>query len=82
MSERNIMKSFVLQKKNLHLLTFSDWQEHIIQIQNLQNFKTSQHYSSIFKLIYFRYNDQLPSKIKNIFIQNESANPYNARRQR
>ena len=41
----------------------------ILKIQNIIKF-------NILKLIYLYHNDQLPLKIKNIFIRNESVNPY------
>ena len=65
----------------MRLLTFSDYHEHtspifkslkVLKLQDIIKF-------SILKLIYFYFNDQLPLQVKNIFIKNESVNPYNTR---
>ena len=59
-------KIFVLQKKCVRLLLFS------------YSSKTSRYIKfTILKIIYFYFNDQLPLQVKNIFIKNESVNPYN-----
>ena len=80
-SQKNMKKIFVLQKKGWRLLTFSDYREHtssvfkslkVLKLQDIIKF-------SILKLIYFYFNDQLPLQVKNIFIKNESVNPYNTR---
>ena len=80
MSQKN-MKNFVLQKKCMRLLTFSDYHEHtspifkslkVLKLQDIIKF-------GILKIIYFYFNDQLPLQVKNIFIKNESVNPYNTR---
>ena len=74
-------KIFVLQKKCMRLLIFSDYLGHtcpifkylkVLKLQDIIQF-------SISKLIYFYFNDQLPLKFKNIFIKNKSVNPYNTR---
>ena len=65
----------------MRLLTFSDYREHtslilkslkVLKLQDIIKF-------SILKLIYFYFNDQLPLQVKNIFIKNESLNPYRTR---
>ena len=80
-SQENMKKIFILQKKCMRLLTFSDYHEHVspifkslkvLKLQDIIKF-------SILKLIYFYFNDQLPLQVKNIFIKNESVNPYNTR---
>ena len=77
-SQKNMKKIFVLQKKCMRLLTFSDCCEHtsptfkslkVLKLQDIIKF-------SILELIYFYFNDQLPLQVKNIFIKNESVNPY------
>ena len=78
---KNMKKIFVLQKKCMRLLTFSDYREHaspifkslkVLKLQDIIKF-------SILKLIYFYFNDQLPLQVKNIFIKNESVNTYKTR---
>ena len=65
----------------MRLLTFSDYREHtslifkslkVLKLQDIIKF-------GFLKLIYFCFNDQLPLQAKNIFIKNESVNPYNTR---
>ena len=60
-------------------LTFSDYREHTSPIfKSLEVLKLQDTIKfSILKLIYFYFNDQLPLQVKNIFIKNESVNPYN-----
>ena len=74
-------EDFFLQKKCMRFLKFSDYREHtspifkslkVLKLQDIIKF-------SILKLIYFYFNDQLPLQVKNIFIKNESVNPYNTR---
>ena len=78
---RNMKKIFALQKKYIRLLIFSDYCEHTspifksLKVPKLQDIIKF----SILKLIYFYFNDQLPLQVKNIFIKNESVNPYNTR---
>ena len=66
-------KVFALQKKCMVLLIFSDYRAYTspifesLKVLNLQRFVAS----SIVKLIYFYFNDQLPLQVKNIFIQND-----------
>ena len=66
----------------MRLSTFSDYREHtspifkslkVLKLEDIIKF-------SILKLIYFDFNDQLPLQVKNIFIKNESVNPYKTRR--
>ena len=73
------MKIFILQKRCMRLIIFSNFQEHttpifknfkILKLQDIIKFNT-------LKLIYLYYKDQLPLKIKDIFTTNESVNPYN-----
>ena len=80
-SQKNMKKIFVLQKKCMRLLTFSDCREHtspifkslkVLKLQHIIKF-------SILKLIYFYFNDQLLLQVKNIFIKNESVNHYKTR---
>ena len=80
-SQKNMKKIFVFQKKCMRLLTVSDYREHtspifkslkVLKLQDIIKF-------SILKLIYFYFNDQLPLQVKNIFIKNESVNPYKTR---
>ena len=80
-SQINMKKIFVLQKKFMRLLSFSDYREHtspifkslkVLKLQDIIKF-------SILKLIYFYFNDQLPLQVKNIFIKNESVNLYKTR---
>ena len=75
------MKIFILQKRCIRLINFSEFQEHttpvfenfkILKLQDIIKFNT-------LKLIYLYYKDQLPLKIKDIFTTNESVNPYNTR---
>ena len=72
---------FLFSKKCKPLLSFSERQEHttpifktlkILKLHDIIQFV-------VFKLIYFYHIDQSPSKIKNIFTQNESINAYNTR---
>ena len=81
MSQKNIKKLVVLQKKCMWFLTFSDYREYtspILKSLNVLKLKDIIQFS-ILKLIYFYFNYQLPLQIQNIFIQNESVNPYNTR---
>ena len=73
-------KIFVLEKKCLRLL-ISEYCEHTSPIfQSLKVLKLQNIIQFIFlKLTYFYFNDQLLLQVKNIFIQNESVNPYNTR---
>ena len=75
------MKIFILQKRCVRLITFSEFQDHttpifknfkILKLQDIIKFNT-------LKLIYLYYMDQLPLEIKDIFTTNESVNPYNTR---
>ena len=75
------MKIFILQKRCMRLISFSEFQEHtrpffknlkILKLQDIIKFNT-------WKIIYLYYKDQLPLKIKYIFTTNESVNPYNTR---
>ena len=65
----------------MRLLTFSDYREHTSSIfKSLKGLKLQDIIKfSILKLIYFYFNDQLPLKLKNIFIRSESVNPYKTR---
>ena len=65
----------------MRLSTFSDYREHtslifkslkVLKLPDIIKF-------SILKLIYFDFNDQLPLRVKNIFIKNESVNPNKTR---
>ena len=78
---KNMKKIFVLQKKCMRLLTFSDYRERTSPIfKSLKALKLRDIIKfSILKLIYFYFNDQLPLQVKNIFIKNESVNPYKTR---
>ena len=80
-SQENMKKIFILQKKCMRLLTFSDYHEHVspifkslkvLKLQDIIKF-------SVLKLIYLYFNNQLPLQVKNIFIKNESVNPYSTR---
>ena len=79
--QNNMKKIIVLQKKCMRLLTFCDNREHtspifkslkVLKLQDIIKF-------SILKIICFYFSDQLPLQVKNVFIKNESANPYNTR---
>ena len=74
-------KIFVFQKKCIRLLIFPAYRKHtslifkslkVLKLQDIIKF-------SILKLIYFYVNYQLRLQVKNIFIKNESVNPYNTR---
>ena len=78
---KKLKKIFVLQKKSMRLLTFSDYREHtssifkslkVVELKDIIQF-------SVIYLIYFYFNNQLPLQVKNIFTQNESVSPYNTR---
>ena len=75
------MEIFILQKRCMRLITFSNFQEHttlifknfkILKLQDITKFNT-------LKLIYLYCKDELPLKIKYIFTANESFNLYNTR---
>ena len=78
-SRHKKMKILFLQKKYMLLLTFSSYREHTspifksLKVRRLQD----NNQFSILKLIYFYLNNQLFLQVKNIFIKNESVNPYN-----
>ena len=74
-------KIIVLQENCIRLLIFPGYREHtslifkslkVLKLQDIIKF-------TILKLIYFYVNDQLRLQVKNIFIKNESVNPYNTR---
>ena len=69
---KNMKKIFVLHKKCMRLLTFSNDHEHTSPIfKFLKNLKLQDIIKfSILKLIYFYFNDQLQLQVKNIFIKN------------
>ena len=68
------MKIFVLQKKCMRLLAFSDYSEYTSPILiSLKVLKLEDIQSNILKL------DQLSLQVKNTFIKNETVNPYNTR---
>ena len=79
--KKNMKKIFVLQKKCMRILRFSNYHVHtspifkflkVLKLQGIIQF-------SILKLIYFYVNDLLPLQVKNTFIKNESVNPHNTR---
>ena len=78
-SQKN-MKIFILQKRCMRLITFSNFQEHTTPIKNFKILKLQDIIKfNTLKLIYLYYKDQLPLKIKDIFTTNESVNLYNTR---
>lgn len=78
-------KSLFLQKKYMRFSIFSDYCEHANHIfKSLKILKFQKVLSNTVLLqllqfsIYFYFNGQLPLQVKNIFIQNDSVNPYNS----
>ena len=77
-SQKNLEKLFKLQKKCVRIITFSNYHEHtaplfaslnLLKLEDIFQFQ-------ILKLIYFFYNDRLPTEIKNLFTISNSVHSH------